>query len=155
APGKPPAAPAAKPPVSGAAPLKPAVPAKPAAAPAAKPAAPSAPAKPAAATAKPQAAPAARKPGGAKDKKDRKDRKSGGERKNKIGQVLVDLGYIEEDQLFDLAGEAMSTGQTVEQCALSRGLITEDQVVQAISEATGLKVVNLEEIKPQSDALTL
>ena len=98
---------------------------------------------------KPQAgkpAPPAKKPAPAKGK---------GDRKSKAGQVLVDLGFIEEDQLADLLREAQATGEAVEQVALSRGIINEEQLVQAISEQTGLKVVNLEEIKPQPDALKL
>jgi len=91
--------------------------------------------------------PAKQKPG--------KHKPSGGSPKNKIGQVLVDLGYIEEDQLADLASEAQTTGQTVEQVAMSRGLLGEDQLVQALSELYGLKVANLEEMKPQQEAVTL
>ena len=39
--------------------------------------------------------------------------------------------------------------------ALSRGLINEDQLLQALGEQHGLKVVNLAEVKPQPEALQL
>jgi type IV pilus assembly protein PilB len=73
--------------------------------------------------------------------------------KNKIGQVLVDLGYVEEPQLEKLLQEAQQLHQTVAHVAMSRGLINEEQMVQALSEFHGLKVVNLTEIKPAKEAI--
>jgi type IV pilus assembly protein PilB len=83
--------------------------------------------------------------------KDKADK--GGRRK--IGQVLIDLGFIDEDQLWDILEEAKNTSQLTGQAAVSRGLITEDQLLQALAEQNGLKVVNLEEMKPQAEAVAL
>ncbi len=69
-----------------------------------------------------------------------------------IDQVLVDLGYIDEDQLWDLQAEADTTGEDVGEVAMNRGLINEEQLLQAKGEQFGLKVVNLEENTPQPDA---
>jgi len=125
-------------------PAKPGVPAaKPQAAAPGKP--PVAPAKPAAAGAKP----------GVPAKKPAAPVKGVAKPKNKLGQALVDLGYLEEDQLEECLKESRESGQSLEQIALSRGLIGEDQLVQAISETTGLRVANLDEVKPQQDALNL
>jgi type IV pilus assembly protein PilB len=77
----------------------------------------------------------------------------GGHRK--IGQVLVDLGFIDEDQLWELLEESKSTGAQVGQTAVSRGLINEDQMLQALGEQHNLKVCNLAEIKPTQDAVAL
>src|SRR5262249_34311448 len=41
------------------------------------------------------------------------------------------------------------------QVAVGRGLITEDQLLQAMAEQHGLKLVNLNEVKSQPEALTL
>jgi type IV pilus assembly protein PilB len=71
----------------------------------------------------------------------------------RIGQVLVDLGFIDEDQLWEILDEAKNTGNPTGQVALSRGLVNEDQLLQALAEQHGLKVVNLEETKPQPEAL--
>jgi type IV pilus assembly protein PilB len=122
-----------------------------------------APAKPGAAPAKPAAAPQAGQPArppadaivkkvASKRAKDKSD-SSGGRRK--LGQVLVDLGFLDEDQLFDILDEARNTGQLTGQVAVSRGLITNDQLLQALGEQYGLKVVNLDEMKPQSEATQL
>src|SRR5262249_42257372 len=78
---------------------------------------------------------------------------SGGHRK--IGQVFVDLGFIDEDQIWEILDEAKSNGQLTGQVALSRGLINEDQLLQALAEQQGLKVISLEETKPQPEALAM
>src|SRR6202035_2727111 len=126
-------------PASGAAPAKPAAPgAKPAAGtPPAKPGATAGgtPAKPGAAPAKPGAKPPAKKPG-----------KTGATGRRKIDQVLVDLGFIDEDQLWDLTDESKSSGQTIGEVAVTRGLITDEQLLQALGELYGLKVAKVEDL---------
>ncbi len=72
----------------------------------------------------------------------------------RIGQVLIDLGYLDEEQLWDVLEEAKSTAQPTGQAAVSRGLITEDQLLQALADQQGLKVINLDDVKPQAEALT-
>jgi type IV pilus assembly protein PilB len=107
------------------------------------------PAKPAVTPAKP-AAPAAAKTDKVPPKKSG-DKTTGGRRK--LGQILVDLGYLDEDQLWDLLNEARTTQQPIGQVALARGLITEEQLLQALAEQFNLKVVNLQEVKPQPEAI--
>jgi type IV pilus assembly protein PilB len=65
----------------------------------------------------------------------------------------VDLGYLDEDQLWDLLNEARTTQQPIGQVALARGLITEEQLLQALAEQFNVKVVNLQEVKPQPEAI--
>jgi type IV pilus assembly protein PilB len=128
--------------------------AKPAVAnPAAKPAAAS-PSKPAA-EAKPAAA-AEKKPAASKPVKkvaSSRDSDSGGRRK--IGQIMVDLGFIDEAQLMDLLEDARANGIRFGEAALERGLINEDQLIQALAEQHGMRVANLEEAKPQANAIAL
>src|SRR5262249_51979591 len=45
----------------------------------------------------------------------------------RFGQVLVDLGFADEEQLWEVLEEAKSTGQFIGQVAVARGLINEDQ----------------------------
>jgi type IV pilus assembly protein PilB len=103
--------------------------------------------KPAPAPGKPAARPAAKKPAPPKAP-------SGGG-KRRLGQVLVDLGFLDEDQLWEVLEEAKNTAQPVGQAAVARGLINEDQLLQALGEQHNLRVVNLQETKPQPDALQL
>jgi type IV pilus assembly protein PilB len=73
----------------------------------------------------------------------------------KLGQVLVDLGFIDEDQLWEVLDEARSNGQPVGQAALAKGLINDEQLLQALAEQHGLQITNLEEVKPQPEATAL
>jgi type IV pilus assembly protein PilB len=73
----------------------------------------------------------------------------------RIGQVLIDLGYIDEDQLWEILEEAKTTAQLTGQVAVTRGLITEDQLLAALADQHSLKVVNLDEVKPTHEATKL
>jgi type IV pilus assembly protein PilB len=75
--------------------------------------------------------------------------------RRKIGQVMVDLGFLDEDQLWEILEEAKNTGQLTGQVAVQRGLINEDQLLQVLAEQHGLKVLNMEEVKPNPEALAL
>ena len=64
----------------------------------------------------------------------------------KLGQILVDLGYLNEDQLWDVLEEQkQSPGEIIGQVAIRMGLITEAQVTEALAEQWGMPVVNLSE----------
>jgi type IV pilus assembly protein PilB len=150
-----PAAPGAKPPAAGGngnSGIKPAAPGARPAAPGQKPAPPGA--KPPAPANRAQ--PSANKPAAAKKPAPAakpQEREAGGRRR--IGQVLVDLGFIDDDQLWSILDEAKTSLQQTGQVAVSRGLITEEQLLQALAEQHGLRVVNVEEIKPTPEVLTL
>ncbi|HZY87402.1 MAG TPA: ATPase, T2SS/T4P/T4SS family, partial [Gemmataceae bacterium] len=101
----------------------------------------------------PPAKPTGKKPAPPTKGRDRAERGGGGIRK--LGQVLVDLGFTDEDQLWELLEEAKNTAQPLGQVALARGLVNDEQLLQALGEQHGLKVVNLQEVKPQADALAL
>src|SRR5947209_4882818 len=81
------------------------------------------------------------------------DSRGGGGRK--LGQVLVDLGFIDDEQLWGVLDESKNGGQPTGQVAVARGLITDEQLLTALAEQHGLKVVNLEDFKPQPEAITL
>jgi type IV pilus assembly protein PilB len=67
----------------------------------------------------------------------------------KLGQVLVDLGFIDEAQLEQLFEDSRAKDMPLEQAALDSGLVNEDQMLQAQAEQTGMRLVNLDEVKPQ------
>jgi type IV pilus assembly protein PilB len=100
------------------------------------------------------AKPPAAKPGTPKPvKKAASRRESSGSGKRKIGQVLIDLGLIDEDQLWEILEEAKNTSQLTGQVAVGRGLINEEQLLTALGEQAGIKIVNLAEVKPTPEAL--
>jgi type IV pilus assembly protein PilB len=78
---------------------------------------------------------------------------SGGRRK--IGQVLIDLGFLTEDQLWEILEEAKGGGSTVGQTALNRGLVDENQLFQALAEQHGIKIADMDDVKPTPEALQL
>lgn len=66
--------------------------------------------------------------------------------RRKLGQVLVDLGYMSEDQLWDVLEEQkQSHGELIGQVAVRMGFVTEAQVTEALAEQHGMPVVNLAE----------
>jgi type IV pilus assembly protein PilB len=64
----------------------------------------------------------------------------------RLGQILVDLGYITEDQLWDILEEQkQSPGEIIGQVAIRMGLVTDAQVTEALAEQWGMPVINLAE----------
>jgi type IV pilus assembly protein PilB len=64
----------------------------------------------------------------------------------RLGQILVDLGYLTEDQLWDILEEQkQSPGEIIGQVAIRMGLVTAAQVTEALAEQWGMPVVNLGE----------
>ncbi len=62
----------------------------------------------------------------------------------KLGQILVDLGYLTEDQLWDVLEEQKQKPELrVGELAVSMGLITEDQLLEALGEQLGMPVVDV------------
>jgi len=66
--------------------------------------------------------------------------------KRRLGQILVDLGYINEDQLWDVLEEQkQSPGEVIGRVAIRMGLVTEAQVSEALAEQWGMQVVSLKD----------
>ncbi|MGI6401033.1 MAG: GspE/PulE family protein [Thermoguttaceae bacterium] len=64
-----------------------------------------------------------------------------------FGQILVDLGYIDEEQLDLLREEqAQRPNELLGQIAISMNLITDDQLAQALAEQFGLQVVAVSDL---------
>ncbi len=73
----------------------------------------------------------------------------------KLGQVLVDLGFIDEAQMEALLEESRTTEISLEQVAIRSGLVTEDQLLQGTAEQMGLRLVNLDEVKATPTAVSM
>lgn len=64
----------------------------------------------------------------------------------RLGQIMVDLGHITEDQLWDILEEQKkSPGEIIGRVALRMGLVSESQITEALAEQWGMAVVNLKE----------
>jgi type IV pilus assembly protein PilB len=65
----------------------------------------------------------------------------------RIGQILVDLGFITESQLeMVLEEQKQHKGELLGQVAIRMGLINDDQLAQALAEQFNLQVVQLNEL---------
>jgi type IV pilus assembly protein PilB len=72
-----------------------------------------------------------------------------------LGQKLVDLGYLDDEQLEAIYEEMRVGEQKLNEIVAQRGLATDDQLLQAIAEVHGMKVANLEDTKPTPEALKI
>ncbi|MEZ6095674.1 MAG: ATPase, T2SS/T4P/T4SS family [Pirellulaceae bacterium] len=71
----------------------------------------------------------------------------------RMGQILVDLGFITDEQLEMLVEEqSQNPGQKIGKIAEDMGLVSDDQLVQALGEQFGLQTVDIEGIVPPDDA---
>ena len=65
----------------------------------------------------------------------------------RIGQILVDLGFISEEQLEMLLDEQQQRpGELLGQIAMSIGLISDEQLAQALAEQMNMQVINLADV---------
>jgi len=65
----------------------------------------------------------------------------------RIGQILVDLGFINEERLEMLLEEQQQRpGEMLGQIAISMGLITDEQLAQGLGEQMNMQVVNLSDV---------
>ncbi|HUT14085.1 MAG TPA: ATPase, T2SS/T4P/T4SS family [Thermoguttaceae bacterium] len=72
----------------------------------------------------------------------------------RIGQILVDLGFIGDEQLEMLLDEQQQRpGELFGQIAISMGLISEDQLVQALAEQMNMPVISLTDFVIPPDVL--
>jgi type IV pilus assembly protein PilB len=73
----------------------------------------------------------------------------------RIGQILVDLGYISDEQLELLIEEQeQRPGQLLGQVAMDMGLINDDQLAQALGEQMSLRTVALGDLTITPETLS-
>ena len=71
----------------------------------------------------------------------------------RLGQILVDMGFITDEQLELLLEEqAQHPGQLLGRIAEDMGLVSDDQLIQALGEQFGLQTIDIEGFTPPDDA---
>ena len=74
----------------------------------------------------------------------------------RIGQILVDLGYITDEQLELVVEEQeQRPGQMLGQVAMDLGLLNDEQLAQALGEQMSLRTVALADLTIEPEVLTL
>ncbi len=62
----------------------------------------------------------------------------------RIGTIMVDMGYLDEDGLWKLLEEQKRSGtELLGKVAVRMGMVKEDQVLKALGEQLGMKVIKL------------
>ena len=65
----------------------------------------------------------------------------------RIGTIMVDMGYLDEDSLWKVLEEQKRSGtELLGRVAVRMGLAKEDQVLRALGEQLGMKVIKLNDI---------
>ncbi len=72
-----------------------------------------------------------------------------------LGQKMVDLGFLDEAQLESVYEDMRTSDSTLADLVKERKLVNDDQFLQATAEVHGMRVANLEETKPQPEAVKL
>jgi len=73
----------------------------------------------------------------------------------RIGQIFVDLGFIDDDQLDELiVAQEKRPNELIGKIAQDLRLISDEQLVQALAEQMGLQVVSLDEAVIPPDVLS-
>jgi len=65
----------------------------------------------------------------------------------RIGTIMVDMGYLDEDSLWKVLQEQKRSGtELLGKVAVRLGLVNEDQVLRALGEQLGMKVIKLNDV---------
>jgi type IV pilus assembly protein PilB len=72
-----------------------------------------------------------------------------------LGQKFVDLGFMDEAQLEAIYEEMRTAEGRLGDIAVERKLVTEEQLLQATAEVHGMRLANLEDAKPNPEAIKL
>ncbi len=74
----------------------------------------------------------------------------------RIGQIMVDMGFIDDEQLDLLVDEQKQhPGQLLGRVAMDMGLINEDQLTQVVAEQLLLQVVSAHEVTIDKDVVAM
>src|SRR5437879_5513718 len=65
----------------------------------------------------------------------------------RIGQIMLDMGYLDDEKLWNVLEEQKrSSGELFGKVAVRLGVVNEDQVLKALGEQLGMKVIKLSEV---------
>jgi len=67
-------------------------------------------------------------------------------RRRPLGQILVDLGILSDEQLKELIVAQEARGEPLGSIAVDLGYITEQQLSQALAEQSGMAMIDLDEV---------
>ncbi len=76
-------------------------------------------------------------------------------KKLRIGDVLLEIGIITEDQLHIALQRQKGTGRKLGETLVDEGFVTEDQIAHALSEQLHMDIIDLQNVNISPDILAL
>jgi type IV pilus assembly protein PilB len=76
-------------------------------------------------------------------------------RKRRLGEILVVAGKINPEQLADVLESQKESGKKLGELLINEGLVSENDIIHAIEQQTGIKEVDLNNIKYDKKALKM
>jgi type IV pilus assembly protein PilB len=74
----------------------------------------------------------------------------------KLGTIMIDMGYLDEETLWKVLEEQKRSGtDLIGKVAVRMGVVKEDQVLKALGEQLGMKVVKLTDVTIPSELIEL
>ena len=78
-----------------------------------------------------------------------------GRKKVRLGELLVNSRMITTEQLMDALGEHRKEGKKLGEYLIEKGIVTEDNMVLALSQQLGLDTVDLSNVTVEKSILDL
>jgi len=75
--------------------------------------------------------------------------------RKKLGEILIERGIIDEDQLNSALAYQRAWGHRLGSALLAKGFVTEGQLTRVLGEELGIPVIDLSETEPDWDAIRL
>ncbi len=72
-----------------------------------------------------------------------------------LAKKIEDLGFLDGAQIETLYEEMRTSDATLGELAQQRGMLNEEQLLQAMAEIHGMRVANLEDVRPEPGAVKL
>ena len=72
-----------------------------------------------------------------------------------LARKIEDLGFLDGAQIEAIYEQMRTSDATLGELAIQSGLMNEDQLLQATAEAHGMRVANLEDVKPEPAAIKI
>src|SRR6516225_1576184 len=74
----------------------------------------------------------------------------------RLGTILVDMGYLDDEKLWSVLEEQKrSENELLGKVAVRMGVVKEDQVLKALAEQLGMKVIKLADVTIPSEMIDL
>ena len=86
---------------------------------------------------------------------DKQNSNKGGTPRKKIGEILIEKGFITEDQLFNALVEAKQSSIPIGTILVKKGFITVEELKSALFAQQGYETVNTEQLKIDANVLEL